>query len=99
MYHKQVCAPVAQPGLVPERAGTLRMLSHGFESHRGRHTVMEAVRVREPTPYKEGTQELDKSVGLHAQANSRAIRGQAIAEMAGAIYKGPRTLSGPFSNT
>jgi len=39
--------------------------------------------VREPTPYKEGTQELDKSVGLEPQANPRAIRGQAIAQMAG----------------
>jgi hypothetical protein len=48
---------------------------------------MEAVRVREPTPYKEGTPELDKSVGLEAQSNPRAIRGQAIAQMAGSIYK------------
>jgi len=52
-----------------------------------RHTLTEAVRLREPSPYQDGPKELDKSVGLEAQSNPRAIRGQAIAQIAGSIYK------------
>lgn len=43
--------------------------------------------MREQSPYQNGPSELDKSVGLNAQANPRALRGQAIAQMAGQIEK------------